>query len=325
MTKYRWRIAQPIIAAIIACLVPAVTEDQYVLRVLVFAGLFVVMAVTYDLIVGQIGSLSLAHPTFYGIGAYAVAILVTQYQFSFFSAFLVGAAISFVGAILIGIPSFRLSEQTFAIGTLGFSVVLQLTANNWIDLTNGPMCTTGVPPLEMNLLGHPFSTLSVVDAYYGIVFLAVMISLFVWGVNSSRIGRAFNSIRENANLAASQGVDVMRYKLLAFGIGAALVSIAGGYYAIYSSLVCPTEMAYPYTVALLIIVYLGGVGRLRGVILAAILFTLLPEVLRVTQEARLVIYGLLLLIVSLYLPNGLEGAIQSLERRIGWRNDLRRD
>jgi ABC-type branched-subunit amino acid transport system permease subunit len=313
------RAIQLLLAIGLAVALPLLTQDQYVLRVAIFAGLFVIMAVTYDLIVGQTGSLSLAHPTFYGIGAYTVAILVTSYQVGFPLAFLAGAAIAFVSAILIGIPCFRLSEHSFAIGTLGFSVVLQLAANNWIDLTNGPMCTTGVPPLEFSLFGRTFSTAQVTHAYYGVLALAVVITAIVWTINTSRVGRAFHAVRENTVLARAQGVHATLYKLTAFGVGAALVSIAGGYYAAYSSLVCPTEMGYPYTVALLIIVYLGGVGHLRGVILAAILFTILPEFLRVTQEARLVIYGVLLLLVSLYLPDGMEGAIRRLEHRFSKR------
>ncbi|MGE4250257.1 MAG: branched-chain amino acid ABC transporter permease [Parvibaculaceae bacterium] len=315
------RVIQSVLAVAIAAALPLVTQDQYVLRVAIFAGLFVVMAVTYDLVVGQTGSLSLAHPTFYGIGAYTVAILVTSYQVPFPLAFLAAALIAFASAILIGIPCFRLSEHSFAIGTLGFSIVLQLVANNWIDLTNGPMCTAGVPALEFSFLGKTFSTAQVDHAYYGVLVLAVVITAIVWIITSSRVGRAFRAIRENTVLARSQGVNATLYKLAAFGISAALVSVAGGYYASYSSLVCPTEMGYPYTVALLIIVYLGGVGSLRGVILAAILFTLLPEVLRVTQEARLVLYGILLLLVSLYLPQGMEGAVARLEQHIAklWR------
>src|SRR6476659_1265405 len=109
------------VALLVAAMIPVITQDQYVLRVLVIAALFVVMAVTYDLIVGQTGSLSLAHPTFYGIGAYAVAILVTSYDVGFPLAFAAAALLSFIAAIAIGIPAFRLSAQTFAIGTLGFA------------------------------------------------------------------------------------------------------------------------------------------------------------------------------------------------------------
>jgi ABC-type branched-subunit amino acid transport system permease subunit len=310
------------VALLVAAMIPVITQDQYVLRVLVIAALFVVMAVTYDLIVGQTGSLSLAHPTFYGIGAYAVAILVTSYDVGFPLAFAAAALLSFIAAIAIGIPAFRLSEQTFAIGTLGFAVVLQLVANNWIDLTNGPMCTTGVRPLEFTVGRLTFSSVVLTHAYYGALVLAAGVTLIVWAITSSRVGRAFRAVRENPVLARSQGIHVTFYKLLAFGIGAALVSLSGGYYAAYSSLVCPTEMGYPYTVSLLIIVYLGGAGSLRGVICSAILFTIIPEFLRITQAARLVIYGLLLLCVALYLPGGIEGLFARTEKRLRSKSGL---
>ena len=128
-----------------AAAVPWLITSPYLMRVLVLAGLFVVLALSYDLVVGHTGNLSLAHPAFYGIGAYTVAILTTRYDLGFPAAFAAAAAMAVVAAIVIGIPSFRLSGHSFAIGTLGMAWVLQLVANNWIDLTNGPMCVIGVP------------------------------------------------------------------------------------------------------------------------------------------------------------------------------------
>jgi ABC-type branched-subunit amino acid transport system permease subunit len=270
------------------------------------------MAVTYDLVIGQTGSLSLAHPAFYGIGAYVVGISVTEYGVSFPLAFACAAVSTFAVAIAIGLPSFRLSDHSFAIGTLGFAWTLQLVAKNWIGLTNGPMCVTGVRPLDVHLGLIEFSTASPSGAYYGAFGLAAVICCLAGAINSSRIGRAFRAVRENETLAEMEGVNSLYYKLLAFGISAAFVGIAGGYYVTYSSLVCPTEMGYPYTITLLIIVYLGGVGSIRGVVSGAILFTVIPEMLRIAPEARLVIYGVLLLIVAIYLPDGLEGLLRKL-------------
>jgi branched-chain amino acid transport system permease protein len=295
---------------------PYVIADAYLIRVLILAGLFVVLALSYDLVVGQAGALSLAHPAFYGIGAYAVAILVVNYGVGFFVAFLIAGAVSFLAAILIGIPSFRLSGHSFAIGTLGMAWVLQLVANNWIELTNGPMCVIGVPPIELTVAGMTIGNASLEGAYYGVVLLAAATYFLLWAINTSRVGRALHAIRENEVLGEMQGVDSLFYKLLAFSISATIAGIAGGYYASYSSLVCPTELGLPYTITLLIIIYLGGVGSLRGVMIGAILFTVLPELLRVTQEARLVIYGALLLLVAIYMPDGVEGAVRGMEERV---------
>ena len=310
------RILGALAALAVAACLPLVIDSPFLIRVLILAGLFIVLALSYDLVVGQTGQLSLAHPAFYGIGAYTVAILVVEYGFGFLPAFVLAAAVSCVVALAVGIPSFRLSGHSFAIGTLGAAWVLQLVATNWIDVTHGPMCVIGVPPLELTVGRIAFTTASMEGAYYGVLVLCALTYGLLWAINTSRVGRAFRAIRENEVLAEMQGINSLYYKLLAFAVSAMLAALAGGYYASYSSLVCPTELGLPYTVTLLIIVYLGGVGSLRGVTIGAVLFTVLPEVLRVTEQARLVIYGVLLLIVVVYMPTGIEGVLRKLERRL---------
>jgi ABC-type branched-subunit amino acid transport system permease subunit len=298
-----------------AAALPLLVNSAYALRILILAGLFVVLAISYDLIVGQTGSLSLAHPAFYAIGAYTVAILVAKHGVGFGPAFVAAAALSALGALCIGIPSFRLSDHSFAIGTLGFAWVLQLVSNNWIGLTEGPMCITAVPPLRFTLPGGlVFSTVSLRSTYYGMLVLAVLTYGLAVSLNTSRVGRACHAVRENQIAAEMHGVHSLFYKLLMFGIGAAIAGVAGGYFAIYSTIVCPAE-GMQWTVILLIIVYLGGVGSVRGVALGAILFTVLPEILRTAKEARLVIYGVLLLLGALYLPDGLDGLLRRLAGR----------
>jgi ABC-type branched-subunit amino acid transport system permease subunit len=307
----------PAFLILLAASLPIFITTPYYLRVLILAGIFMVLAISYDLIAGQVGALSLAHPAFYGIGAYTVAILVTKAGWGFVPSFVVAAAIASVMAIAIGIPSFRLEESTFAIGTLGFLLILKLVATNWIGLTEGPMCTTGVLPLEFVLPGgYVFSTTSLRDTYYGIMVLTIAAYIIARVINSSRLGRAFHGVRENQLLAEMEGVHALFYKMFAFVVGAAIASIAGGYYGSYSSLVCPSEMELWYVITLLIIINLGGAGSLRGVMTAAVIFTVLPEVLRISPQLRLVIYGLLLLIFALYLPGGFEGLFQALETRL---------
>jgi ABC-type branched-subunit amino acid transport system permease subunit len=302
-----------------AVAVPLVLDGAQVLRVLILAGLFVVLAISYDLVVGQTGALSLAHPAFYAIGAYTVAILIAKHGVGALPAFAAAAFLSALAAVVIGIPSFRLSEHSFAIGTLGFAWVLQLVTNNWIDLTEGPMCITAVPPLRVALPGGVvFSTVSLQSTYYGMLALAALTYALAVTINGSRVGRACHAVRENQVAAEMHGVHSLFYKLLMFAVGAAVAGVAGGYFATYSSIVCPTE-AMQWTVILLIVVYLGGVGSVRGVTIGAVLFTILPELLRVTKEARLVIYGVLLLLFALYLPEGIDGFLRRLGHVAGRR------
>jgi len=299
----------------VAICFPLVVTTPYIVRVLILAGIFMVLALSYDMIVGQVGSLSLAHPAFFGVGAYTVGLLVTKTSVGFFAAFLAGAALAGLVAILVGIPSFRLHERSFAIGTLGIALVLQLVANNWMALTNGPLCVAAIPPLAFTLPGGAtFTTANLTGAYYSILVLALGTFIICWVVSRSRVGRAFHAIRENELLAEAQGINALFYKMFAFSLGAAIAGVAGGFYAMWARVVCPALMGLPYTITLLIIVFLGGRGSLRGIALAAILFTILPEVLRIGEFARLVIYGVVLLVFVVNVPQGLEGAIAGIGR-----------
>lgn len=301
---------------LLAGLIPAVTTTPYVLRVLILAGIFVVLAVSYDLVIGQVGAFSMAQPAFYGIGAYAFAIVLTRTHLPWPAAALIAILLAAAVAALLGAPTLRLRGHSYAMATLGMLLVLQLVANNWIPVTQGPMCITGVPEVDMRLpAGLVFSTADPTATYYGILVLAVATCAFVGLLTNSRVGRAFRAVRENELLAQMQGLNAFRYKLLAFVIGAGGAGLAGAYYASWSSLVCPTEMSLTYTITLLIIVYLGGAGSLRGVILGAIVFTVLPELLRAASAARLVIYGLLLFLGALYMPEGIEGLVRRVRRR----------
>src|SRR2546426_121952 len=214
-------------------------QQRYVLHVLIFTVLFAALALSYDLVVGHVGSLSLAHPAFFGVGAYAAAILATRARWPFLADLLAAVLAAAVVAALVGVPLFRLTEHAFAVGTLGLALVASIVANNWVEVTRGPLCITGIPKPVLGLPG---------------------------------------------------------------GVGALYVH--------YLSVMCPEEMTVALTVNLLVIVFLGGVGSLRGVLVGAVLFTALPEVLRLAPTWRLVIYGGLLLLVVVRSPEGIESLLR---------------
>jgi ABC-type branched-subunit amino acid transport system permease subunit len=300
------RLAVVAVAVSAPWLVAAVAprQQRYVVHVLIFTALFAALALSYDLVVGHVGALSLAHPAFFGVGAYTAAILATQARWPFAAGLL--AAILLAGAVaaLAGVPLFRLSEHAFAVGTLGFALVAWIVATNWVEVTRGPLCITGIP--------KPVTTL---PAWYWLALSALGAVLLLYrGMTSFRLGRALHAVRDNEPLAAAAGIDPLRYRMLAFTVGGALAGGVGALYAHYLSVFCPEEMTVALTVNLLVIVFLGGVGTLRGVLIGAVLFTALPEVLRMAPTWRLVIYGCLLLVIVIRSPEGLEGL---LARRAG--------
>jgi ABC-type branched-subunit amino acid transport system permease subunit len=289
-------------------LVAAVVPDQqrYVVHVLVYTALFAALALSYDLVVGHVGALSLAHPAFFGVGAYTAAILATRLGWPFLADLLAAVLVAGAVAAAAGVPLFRLTEHAFAVGTLGFAVVAGIVATNWVEVTGGPLCITRIP--------KPVATLS---AWYWLALAALGVVLLLYrGMTSFRLGRALHAVRDNEPLAAAAGIDPLRYRMLAFTVGGGLAGGVGALYAHYLSVMCPEEMTVALTVNLLVIVFLGGVGTQRGVLIGAVLFTALPEVLRMAPTWRLVIYGALLLVIVVRSPAGLEGL---LARRAGVR------
>jgi branched-chain amino acid transport system permease protein len=285
-----------------AAVVPG--QQRYVVHVLVYTALFAALALSYDLVVGHVGALSLAHPAFFGVGAYTAAILATRLGWPFLADVAAAVLVAGVVAAVAGIPLFRLTEHAFAVGTLGFAVVAWIVATNWVEVTRGPLCITGIP--------KPVTTL---PAWYWLALTAVGAVLLLYrGLTTFRLGRALHAVRDNEPLAALAAIDPLRYRMLAFTVGGALAGGVGALYAHYLSVFCPEEMTVALTVNLLVIVFLGGVGTLRGVLVGAVLFTALPEVLRLAPTWRLVIYGLLLLVIVIRSPAGLDGL---LTRRAG--------
>ncbi|HUW11571.1 MAG TPA: branched-chain amino acid ABC transporter permease [Anaerolineae bacterium] len=320
MTKARrYCLYGVLLVAILAGLLvlPLVIKNRYVMHILVITAMYAALALGYDLIVGHVGLLSLAHPTFFGVGGYLAAILSTRFGSPFLVNIMLGGAIAAGLAFVASIPFFRLAGISFAIGTLGFALIMQLVANNELWLTNGPMCVAQVPRPVLTLPPLvDWHVSSVIDYYYLILGILMLVIVLGWRLTTSRVGRTFMSIREDEVLASAAGVNPLKYKTFAFVVGALIAGMIGAFYVHYSTIICPAELAGPMTTTLLIILYLGGVGRMRGVILGAILFTFIPEFLRVAPQLRMVAYGTLLILTIVYMPEGLDGAITKQLRRL---------
>jgi ABC-type branched-subunit amino acid transport system permease subunit len=299
-------VAAPWLVAVVA---PG--QQRYIIHVLIFTMLFAALALSYDLVVGHVGSLSLAHPAFFGVGAYTAAILSTRAGWPFAADVLVAVVLAGTVAALVGVPLFRLVEHSFAVGTLGFGLVAWIVATNWVEVTRGPLCITGIPKPALRMPGGAMLTIATLPAYYWLALGGLVVVMLLYlGLTTFRLGRAFHAVRDNESLAASAGIDPLKYRMLAFTVAGGLAGGVGALYAHYLSVICPEEMTVALTVNLLVIVFLGGVGSLRGVLVGAALFTALPEILRLAPTWRLVIYGGLLLVIVIRSPGGIEGLLR---------------
>ncbi len=272
--------------------------------------LWVAFALSYDLSVGHAGTVSLAHPAFFGIGAYTAAVLSTAAGTPFLLNVLIAVVLAGAIAFLVGVPFFRLSDVFFAIGTLGFAFMTQIVANNWQNVTKGALCITQIPRPQAALGPLSFRITDLTGFYYFILVIAALTGVVYLALTRGRVGRAFAAVRGDEGLAQTFGSNPFVYKMLAFVVGAMLAALIGVFQAHHVTVLCPDALGTFYTLNLLIIVFLGGVGTMRGVILGAVLFTIIPEFARFAQVLAQLAYGIVLLIVVLYAPDGIEGVLQ---------------
>lgn len=297
-------------AVALVAVFPLLVQIPYYQNIATMAMFYIALAVAFDLVVGRVGALSLAQPVFLAIGAYTAAILNSQFQTGFLLEAAVAAGIAVVSAILIGIPAFRLSTHAFAMGTLAIAVSAGLVANNWIDVTGGPMCTVGVGPLYFEPFGPGSGLQGPAQIYYVAFGIAILTVATVWWISRRRVGLGLTAVRDDDLLASARGLWPTELRIGAFAISAALTALVGVVMAHLQTVVCPSIVDMNYTIVLLIMVFIGGRGSLRGVVTAAVVFTVLPQLLQMADQWRMVIYSMLLLVIVLVLPDGFERLFQ---------------
>jgi branched-chain amino acid transport system permease protein len=324
-------------AAWLALLVtlPFWMTNQYVLHVLIVTGIFIVAAMSLNLLLGYTGQLSLGHVAFFGIGAYASALVSLGFKVEIAAGLALAlepqpvwcgmlAAVAVAGAFgwLIGKVSFRVRGAYFVIVSISFAEVMRLVAVNWVELTQGPMALNNIPPLALWLPGlgeHAFWKKP--ENYWLTLGVAVVSYVVIRRLVRSRAGRAMVALRENEPLATSVGIDVTRYLVLTTVVSAAMAGAAGALYAHYVRIVDPDVFLFIYTVTMVIMVITGGKGTLAGPIVGGLIFGLLPETLRaaaIRPEVQWIVYGVLMVLVLYFLPAGIVPAVrQWWERRRG--------
>jgi branched-chain amino acid transport system permease protein len=292
----------------VAASAPAWVWNPYHLHTLIMAGIFAVLALSLNLLLGYTGQLSLGHAAFFGIGAYATGLLTVKLEWSPWLGLVTATALPAAAGWIIGRLALKLRGAYFVLLTISFAGVVSLVSVNWMDLTNGPLGLPGVPPVEIALPGLPVLSLRTKAAYYYLVLAAVVgCHLVCLALIRSRIGRALIALRENETLAESVGINGTHYLVLAAVISAAMAGLAGGLYAHYTRFVSPEVFLFSYTVTMVIMVVAGGKGTLAGPIVGAVIFTVLPEALRAltSWQWQMILYGILLIGVLLFMPRGI--------------------
>lgn len=294
-------------AAVLTAGAPLVLANAYARHVVITALLFSFPAIGLNLVFGYAGQHAFGHPVFFGVGAYASALLAMRAGWPVPGAIGGAVVVSSMVAAVVGYPCFRLRGIYFGVATFAFARVIYLVSQNWIALTRGPMGLPSIPPLDLRAVAEPLG-LSQEAAFYLLVVAVLGVTwVGVARVIRSPVGRAWTAIRENEALAASTGIRVLCYKMLAFVVGAAVAGLGGALYAHYVSFVSPTELSFHYIGVVFIMMIGGGTATLTGPLVGALVFGVLPEVLRVAEVARNLVLGSLLLLSIAFLPEGLVG------------------
>ncbi len=266
-------------------------------------GMYVLMALGLNIVVGKSGLLDLGYVAFFAIGAYAAAILGTRTHLNIWEILPIGMGLAMISGVLLGLPTLRLRGDYLAIVTLGFGEIVRIVAIN-VPSTGGPNGIGNVPNPPA-IFGQKFN-LQNLQAYFWIVL--VMILLVIWMIrrfSARRPGRAWEAIRQDEDVAMLMGVPVLRYKIWSFSIGAAIGGAAGVIFAAKSAFVAPDMFTFNISVLILSCVVFGGMGNIWGVILGATILAYLPERIRFISNARQLVFGLALVIIMNVRPDGL--------------------
>lgn len=275
--------------------------NSYFFNILIVTGIYVILALGLNLTTGFAGQVSLGHAAFYAIGAYTAAILSTKFGFTIWITLPVSAVVTWAVGALLGLPSLRVREDFLAVVTMGLGLIIQSLALN-LNITGGPMGLGNIKPLTV--FGRQFGMFGF---FVFELILIVILTFALYRIVNSRVGRALISVREDETVANTLGINATKYKVLAFAIGAMYAGIAGTLFAHYFTYVSPDSFGFMESAIILSMVVLGGLGSIKGSIIGAIILSIAPELLRGLQDYRILIYGLLLVVMMRYRPQGLFG------------------
>jgi branched-chain amino acid transport system permease protein len=275
--------------------------SAYYITVLITIAIYALLAHSLNIITGRAGQISLGHAAFFGIGAYTAGMLYSKGGIPFWiDVPLAALGAGCVGALL-GIPCLRVRDDFLAITTMGINFVVEAVFL-YIPFFGGAMGVGGI-----NLPGWFGREMTKTEYLFLILVVLGLVYVFDFLLSRSWIGLAWDSIREDETAAEAMGVDVVRFKVMAFVLGSALAGLAGGFYAHFLTFIMPQNFGFGQSIVILCMVVFGGIGTRWGPLLGAMILGILPEVSRPMMEYRTLVYGVLLLLIMRFQPSGLVG------------------
>ncbi len=326
-----------VIFGILVAVFPWIVTNPYYLRVINFAGIFGIICIGLSLLLGYAGQISIGQAGFFAIGAYTSGILTVHFGYPVWAGILVGIALNILVAIVVGIPTLKLRGHYLAMATLGIGEIIHIVAQadteDFTDLiqaigeklgynsdklysalepysalTGGPSGLPGIPPLGIG----PWEVTTPTEWFYAIWVVAFIFMVLSLNLIHSRIGRALRAIHGNEEAARAMGVNTPRLKVGVFVLSAVMASVAGSLYAHYVSFISPGTFSIHESILVLVMVAVGGMMNVWGALVGAVIMSALPESLRFFHDYDILMYGLVLLLIMMFMPDGIVGQIQKV-------------
>ncbi len=288
---------------------PAFGFTQYITRIVIMIGIYTTLALGLNILTGFAGLVSLGHAGFYAIGAYSTAILMMRFNMNFFLAVLIAMVITGISGLLLGLPTLRLTGTYLSVVTLGFGEIVKMLIMNMDSVTNGTLGLRNIP--KITIMGNPM-TLANNGLYYMMLIMVLLVTYVSIAIQKSNTGRTLRAIKADELASSMMGIRTSRYKIIAFVISAVITGLAGGLYATLVSYIDHNSFSFDVSILILSIVILGGMGTIRGMYLGALILIVFPEVARPLMEWRFVVYGVILIVMMRFRPQGL----------LGWRSKV---
>ena len=279
---------------------------------MIFAGIYCLVTMGLSLLMGYAGQISLGQAAFYGIGAYVSGILTATYGLNPWLCAVIGMIVAAIVAVVVGVPSLKLHGHYLAMATLAFGIIVFIVFNEEVEWTGGPDGMSGIPGLSV--FGFQFD--SIEKYYYLVWFFVFAVFIFTINIIQSRAGRALRAIHASEAASNAMGINVARFKVIVFVYSAILAALAGSLYAHYLNFINPSTFDLFFSIKLIIMIALGGMHDIWGAIIGAFLITFLSfEWLHFFEEFEVIVYGIILLLVTIFLPHGLAGVPHMIK---GW-------
>jgi branched-chain amino acid transport system permease protein len=316
---YGNRIKPLVSLAAFCLLLPLLVKSQYIFTILILIGIYSIVTIGLSLLIGYAGQISLGHAAFFGIGAYSSGVLTTQFQLSPWFAMLIGMIVTFIISYGIGIPILKLKGHFLALATLGINIIFFILILGLDDWTGGAAGLVGIPILSI----FGFSFMDKVAFYYLVCFFVFIVLILSLNIVRSHVGRLLRSIHDSEIATETLGVKVAKYKVAIFALSATFAALAGSIYAHYITFVSPPTFYITKSILFLIMVMVGGAISVWGAVLGTTIIMFLNELIRyvghtyfgISGEVEIVVYGLIIVLIMMYMPKGLMPLISETFRK----------